>query len=252
MGVPVLEFRQVSKGFGGLMALYDLNFSLMEAEILGLIGPNGAGKTTAINLASGLIKPQSGQIFLAGEDITDLPPWRIASLGLARSFQHLEILEDFSVLENVMVGLHRRGQAGFLAALFRLPRAAREEKKLREEALAVLEALGLKSLAFKIAGTLPYGLQRQVVLARAWASRPQVILLDEPAAGLNAAEKRQLIHNIRHIQSAGCAVLLVEHDMALVMEVCERLLVLNHGRLIAQGPPREIQRHPEVVKAYLG
>ncbi|WP_456431268.1 ABC transporter ATP-binding protein [Thermosulfuriphilus sp.] len=252
MGKGILEFRRVSKSFGGLMALSELSFSVGAKEIVGLIGPNGAGKTTVINLASGLICPDSGDIIMEGKKVSGLPPWQIAALGLARSFQHLEILPGFTVLENVMVGLHLKEKSGFFSCLLGLPAVKKEEKISRERARRVLETLGLSDLSDYRAETLPYGLQRQIVLARAWASAPRILLLDEPAAGLNSSEREQLARNIIRIRNSGCSILLVEHDMALVMEVSERVLVLNHGRLIAEGLPRNIQRHPEVLKAYLG
>ncbi|RUM87415.1 MAG: hypothetical protein DSZ24_06195 [Thermodesulfatator sp.] len=248
----MLEIKGVSKRFGGLVALNQVSFEVRRGEIVGLIGPNGAGKTTLLHVVSGLLFEDQGEVRLRGRSLKGLAPWERAARGLARTFQHIRIFPGLSVLENVLCGFHLRRRAGFLSALFHLPRTAREEGYLREQALRLLASLGLAEKALLPAETLPYGEQKKVVLARALASNPQVLLLDEPAAGLNERETRELGTYLRALQSQEMAILLVEHDLNLVVEVCQRVVALDQGRIIAQGAPEEVQNHPAVLEAYLG
>ncbi len=249
---PVLEIKDLSKSFGGLQALKGVSLELRPGEILGLIGPNGAGKTTLLNVISGVIQEDTGRILLKGHPLNGRPPWERAALGLARTFQHIQIFRGLSVLENVTCGAHRARRTGFWQAFFRLPQAVQEEKDLEEKALKLLAELGLADRAFEPAENLPYGEQKKVVLARALATNPRILLLDEPAGGLNERETQELGEILKRLRSGKRALLLVEHDLNLVMEICERVVVLHQGEVIAEGSPREIQNHPRVLEAYLG
>jgi ABC-type branched-subunit amino acid transport system ATPase component len=247
-----LELQNVSLAFGGLQAVEDVSLSVRPGAIQAIIGPNGAGKTTLFHLATGFLAPQAGRIVFDGQEIQGRPPHAIAALGIARTFQLVQLFDHMTVLENAMVGRHRLSRAGLLSGALRLPRTRTEEKLIREEALAALEFVGLADRARQSAAVLPLGLKRLLEIARAYASRPTLLLLDEPASGLDAAETDRLGEMILALREQGITVLLVEHDMALTMEVAEEIAVLNYGRLIAQGPPRAIQKHPEVIAAYLG
>ena len=248
----MLELQNVSLAFGGLQAVEDVSLSVRPGAIQAIIGPNGAGKTTLFHLATGFLAPQAGRIVFDGQEIQGRPPHAIAALGIARTFQLVQLFDHMTVLENAMVGRHRLSRAGLLSGALRLPRTRTEEKLIREEALAALEFVGLADRARQSAAVLPLGLKRLLEIARAYASRPTLLLLDEPASGLDAAETDRLGEMILALREQGITVLLVEHDMALTMEVAEEIAVLNYGRLIAQGPPRAIQKHPEVIAAYLG
>jgi len=248
----LLELQNVSLAFGGLQAVEDVSLSVRPGAIQAIIGPNGAGKTTLFHLATGFLAPQAGRIVFDGQEIQGRPPHAIAALGIARTFQLVQLFDHMTVLENAMVGRHRLSRAGLLSGALRLPRTRTEEKLIREEALAALEFVGLADRARQSAAVLPLGLKRLLEIARAYASRPTLLLLDEPASGLDAAETDRLGEMILALREQGITVLLVEHDMALTMEVAEEIAVLNYGRLIAQGPPRAIQKHPEVIAAYLG
>ena len=248
----ILEMKNLSRNFGGVKAVSCLCAGVEEGRITALIGPNGAGKTTAFNLVTGLIPITEGNIVFRGKDITGLPPWRIASLGIARTFQNIRIFPNMTALENVMVGLHTRSHKGFFSTALALPGVRREERFIRDEAEKALEFVGLSNRARHNAAGLPFGQQRLLEIARALALNPNLLLLDEPAAGLNTQETLVLGGLIHRILDRGVTVFIVEHDMELVMKISHEVMVLNNGQLIACGTPSEIQDNPEVITAYLG
>jgi branched-chain amino acid transport system ATP-binding protein len=250
--MPLLEIAHLHRSFGGLHAVNDVSFTIEKGCIKGLIGPNGAGKTTLFNLISGALRSDAGAVHFKGTPIHGRPPHAIASLGILRTFQNIKLFAKMNVLENVMVGRHSRSGAGFASAMLRLPRSRKEDKRICEQSLAVLEMLGIAHLAGADAQSLAFGQQRHVELARALAGEPELLLLDEPAAGLNMHETEKLGETILSIRDRGVTILLVEHDMSLVMNVSDDLCVLSFGELIAEGKPREIQKNPEVVRVYLG
>ena len=237
MTTPLLSVEHVGVRFGGLVAIADLRFDVREGEIVSLIGPNGAGKTTAFNVVTGFLKPSQGRVSFGGTPLDGLKPHQITRLGLARTFQRTSVFPDDSVLDNVLIGLHR--QPG--------PRRASHDA-----ALAILDLVGLSARAHDKAGTLAYGEQRLVGVALALATQPTMLLLDEPVSGMNASETQTVVNLLRAIRQRGITILLVEHDMRMVMEVSDRILVLNYGRLIAEGPPSAIRSDPTVIEAYLG
>lgn len=248
----MLRIEAITQRFGGLVALDDVSFTVKGGEITGVIGPNGAGKTTLFNIVTGIYNQTSGDVFFEGKKTTGFPPERLATLGLVRTFQNIELFGQMSVLENVMVGLHTRSKSGILSCAFKLPWHLKEEKRIREKALECLEFTGIASLADVKAGNLPFGKGRMLEIARAMAMAPKLILMDEPAAGLNSRETSELAQLIRKIRETGVTVVLVEHDMELVMDVCDSILVLNLGRKLAEGTPRAIQENRDVIAAYLG
>ncbi len=252
MSTPILEARGVGISFGGVRALDDVSFAARAGEVFSIIGPNGAGKTTLFNIVSGLYRPDSGKVLLAGEDVTALPPHLLAARGLCRTFQNLQIFFRMTALENVMVGRHLHEERGLIPALLRLPSVLRQNRATRARARDLLAFVGLEKRADDPAGALPYGALKRLEIARALAAEPKVLLLDEPAAGCNAVETEEIDRLIVTIAERGAAVVLVEHDMKLVMRISTHILVLNHGRMLAEGTPAEVRANPEVVAAYLG
>jgi branched-chain amino acid transport system ATP-binding protein len=249
----ILEAVGLSRSFGGVVALEDYSIRLRPGDLVGLIGPNGAGKTTVFNLLSGVLRPDAGRILWRGSDITDRPAHAIARLGLARTFQNIRLFPDLSVIENVMAGLHMRYGENLLTTLLGLPRFHRGEATIRRRAREVLELAGLLALAPVRAGDLAYGDQRRVEIARALATEPRVLLLDEPAAGMNPTETHAVVELIRRVhEDFSVAVLVVEHDMRLIMNLCRHIQVLDRGRFLAAGTPEKVQTDPAVVAAYLG
>lgn len=248
----LLEVKNVSKRFGGLQAVKDVSFTVKKGSIKAVIGPNGAGKTTLFNLVSGFLRPDAGEVLFDSVAIQTISPHAIAALGISRTFQHIRLFPRMSAIENVMVGRHVRSRAGFIPAMLNLPWTRREEREVREKALAVMEFLGIAHLAHTDAVSLSYGQQRSVELARALAGEPAMLLLDEPAAGLNMRETADTAGLITKIRDRGITVLIVEHDMQLVMNVSDEVVCLSYGEKIADDSPRAVQGNPEVVRVYLG
>ena len=252
----ILKIDSVSKRFGGLLALADVSFEVKRDRILGLIGPNGAGKTTMFNCIAGIYKPTEGTIVFRGDgeavEVGGFKPEQMTQLGVARTFQNIRLFSSLTVLDNVRIGRHCRALQGFWGALLRTRAQKAEERKLADEALEYLDFVGLQAKALDIAGSLSYGDQRRLEIARALASQPRLLLLDEPAAGMNPQETAALVDLIHAIMKKDVTVVLIEHDMKLVMNICEHIVVLDHGIKIAEGGPREIRENPEVIEAYLG
>ncbi len=248
----LLEVSGLNRFFGGLHAVNDVSFDEAEGEIKAVIGPNGAGKTTLFNLIAGSLKASSGIVVFAGCRISGLRIHEVASAGIARTFQNVRLAPGMSVLDSVMLGRHLRSRAGFAASMLRLPGSRREERAIRARAFELLELFGLADAAEVEAAALPFGRQRAVEIARALAAEPRLLLLDEPASGLNIRETAELALRIRGIRDTGVTVLLVEHDMSLVMDISDSIVVLNYGRKIAEGTPREVRRNREVIDIYLG
>lgn len=250
---PVLETRHLGIEFGGLKAVDDFNLTIGKREITGLIGPNGAGKTTVFNLLTKVYQPTHGTILLNHKDINHMSTVQANKLGIARTFQNIRLFNELTVLDNVLVGLHNDIPYTLFEGIFRLPRFWKAEKAAKERALELLSIFNMESLAYTEAGSLPYGAQRRLEIVRALATNPCLLLLDEPAAGMNPSETAELMENIKKIRDTfNIAILLIEHDMNLVMGICEGIAVLNYGKIIAKGTPKEIKENPIVIEAYLG
>lgn len=251
--MALLDVKKLTKNFGGLTAVGDVTMHLNEGELVGLIGPNGAGKTTLFNLLTGVYEPSEGTVSLDGTILNGMKPYKIASLGMSRTFQNIRLFKEMTVLDNVLIGMANQTSPHLLASFLRLPKYYQSEEELRQKALDLLAIFNLETEADTLAKNLPYGQQRRLEIVRALATKPKILFLDEPAAGMNPQETAELTELIRKIKDEfNITIMLIEHDMSLVMEVTERIYVLEYGRLIAQGTPDEIKTNQRVIEAYLG
>lgn len=253
IGKPILELDSVSLRFGGVKALTNISFNVLEHEIRAIIGPNGAGKSSMLNVINGVYRPQEGTITFRGEKLSDMTPNRAASLGISRTFQNIALFKGMTVLDNIMAGCSQREHANFLEVAFQLPRAQREETANREKVEEIIEFLQIEHIRKTPVKRLPYGLQKRVELGRALAAEPKILLLDEPMAGMNIEEKQDMCRFILDVNDHyGTTVVLIEHDMGVVMDLSDRVVVLDYGKKIGDGPPDEVRADPAVIKAYLG
>jgi len=251
--LPVLDVRNLGIDFGGLTAVDSFNITIGPTEIAGLIGPNGAGKTTIFNLLTGVYQPTRGSVLVNGIDIKAMPVHKVNKLGIARTFQNIRLFSEMTALDNVKVGMHNEIKCSFVSSLLRLPAYYRAEAAANMKAMELLDFMGLADVADQKAGSLPYGVQRRLEIVRALATNPSIILLDEPAAGMNPSETAELMHQIRRIRDTfHIAIFLIEHDMNLVMNVCETIAVVNYGKIICKGTPEQVRQNPAVIEAYLG
>jgi branched-chain amino acid transport system ATP-binding protein len=251
--MSLLTLEEATIKFGGLVAVNKVSFALEKGDLFGLIGPNGAGKTTCFNIITGVYKPTSGAIRFNGKNISGTPSNKIATLGICRTFQNIRLFHSMTAIENVVVGGFLRHKTGFLSSMAYTPGVMRETELLKKQAMELLELVDLADVAQSRSKDLPYGKQRRLEIARALATKPQLLLLDEPAAGMNPQEKMELLNMVKKVRDElGVTVLVIEHDMKFVMSLCERIMVLDHGEEIAQGPPAEIRTNPKVIAAYLG
>jgi branched-chain amino acid transport system ATP-binding protein len=252
MAEAILSARKIVQRFGGLVPVNNVDFDLYKDEIVGIIGPNGAGKTTFFNVLTGIYRPASGSVSYRGQELTGKKLFEITALGLARTFQNIRLFPHMTVLETVMLGMHTKTKSNIFDTIFMLPRHRRNEKEVKEKALELLTLIGLDHYRYEYGTSLPYGMQRRLEIARAMAAGPEILLLDEPAAGMNEQETGDLTDFIYKLRGLGYTIILIEHDMRLVMNICDRIYVLDHGVLIASGKPAEISGNPQVIEVYLG